>query len=87
MSGGYFEYKQYQIDMIAEEVERVISKCERKEEYYDYSPEVIEKFKEGLRILKQGAIYVQRIDWLLSGDDGPENFLKHLKKDLSKLDE
>jgi hypothetical protein len=53
--------------------------------HYKYPDEVIEKFKEGLTILKQAAVYTQRIDWLISGDDGNESFLKRLQDDLSKL--
>ena len=50
-----------------------------------YPDEVIEKFKEGVKILKQAEVYAQRIDWLLSGDDGDETFLERLKEDLDKL--
>jgi hypothetical protein len=46
---------------------------------------VIEKFKEGLEILRKAEIYAQRIDWLISGDDGEESFLERLKEDLGKL--
>jgi hypothetical protein len=42
-----------------------------------------EKIKEGLDALKRAEIYTQRIDWLVSGDDGPETFLERLKEDLS----
>ena len=55
------------------------------EYHYEYPPEVIEKFKEGLVILKLAEVYAQRIDWLLSGDDGDETFLERLKEDLDKL--
>jgi len=54
--------------------------------HYKYPDEVIEKFKEGLTIMKQAAIYAQRIDWLLSGDDGNESFIERLQNDLSKLE-
>jgi hypothetical protein len=30
-------------------------------------------------------IYAQRIDWLLSGDDGEDSFRERLKEDLEKL--
>jgi hypothetical protein len=30
-------------------------------------------------------IYAQRIDWLLSGDDGEDSFRKRLKEDLERL--
>lgn len=94
MSGGYFEYNQYKIYQIAEELEDVILKNGKKrvrreswedENYYEYPPEVIAKFKEGLEILKKAHIYTHRIDWLLSGDDGEETFLERLESDLSKL--
>jgi hypothetical protein len=50
-----------------------------------YPDEVIEKFKEGVKMLRIAAVYAQRIDWLLSGDDGEESFLRRLKEDLDKL--
>lgn len=53
--------------------------------YYKYSDEIIEKFKLGVEKLKEAYIYAQRIDWLLSGDDGPETFLERLKEDLDNL--
>jgi hypothetical protein len=53
--------------------------------HYKYPDEVIEEFKKGIAILRQAAVYAQRIDWLLSGDDGDESFLKRLKEDLNKL--
>lgn len=53
--------------------------------HYKYPDEVINKFKEGLEIIKKAQIYAQRIDWLLSGDDGEENFLRRLEEDLKKL--
>jgi hypothetical protein len=30
-------------------------------------------------------IYAQRIDWLISGDDGEDSFRERLKEDLEKL--
>ena len=96
MSGGHFDYDQYKIRQIADDVEQIIinngkPKPEKDRNTFDgdyyneYSPEVIEKFKEGLHILRQAEVYVQRIDWLVSGDDGEESFLKRLKQDLEKL--
>ena len=79
MSGGAFDYKQFYIRLIAEDIE---SEIDRR----DYSDEVIEKFKEAVRILNKAEIYAQRIDWLLSGDDSEESFIKTLKEDLSKSD-
>ena len=103
MSGGYFDYTQYQIDDIAEKLEHIITGAiERKdspsEDYScehglswaksflaECSPETLQEFKNGLLTLKQAAVYAQRIDWLLSGDDGEISFHQRLKKDLNDL--
>ncbi len=52
---------------------------------YGYSKETIREFRKAVRILKQAHVYAQRIDWLLSGDDGEDNFHERLKEDLDKL--
>jgi hypothetical protein len=54
--------------------------------HYKYPDEVIEKFKEGMEALRVAAVYAQRIDWLISGDDGEESFLKRLKEELGQLE-
>ncbi len=41
---------------------------------YNYSDEVIEKFKEAVKALKIAQVYIQRVDWLLAGDDGSDSF-------------
>jgi len=102
MSGGYFDYKQWHIDQIAEDVESYIRKCERKEEkpwgyedengkyipyVYEETEEVLNEFRKGLEILRQAYVYAKRIDWLLSCDDDGESFLKSLKKDLEDLND
>ena len=51
-----------------------------------YSDEVIEELKNGYEIISKAQVYMKRIDWLLSGDDGEENFLKRIKSDLDKIE-
>jgi len=51
----------------------------------EYSKEVIKEFKNGVKFLKIAYTYAQRIDWLLSDDDGEENFLIRLKNELNAL--
>jgi hypothetical protein len=55
--------------------------------HYKYSDEMIEKFKDGLRHIEIAQIYMQRLDWLLSGDDGDESFMSRLDNDLKKLED
>ena len=52
---------------------------------FDYNKETIKEFKKGLAILRKAYIYAQRIDWLLSDDDGEESFHKRLKEELDNL--
>jgi len=92
MSGGHFNYEQYHIGSIATEVEQLIldNDSEEVNEYgdrkgYHYTPETIAEFKKGLQILQQAHVYAQRIDWLVSGDDGEDTFHSRLKKELEKL--
>ena len=53
---------------------------------YGYSPETIAKFKIARMSLLLAQIYVQRIDWLVSGDDGEDSFHSRLDADFEALD-
>jgi hypothetical protein len=109
MSGGAFDYNQYNIGRIADQIEEVIIKNgvkktleEIKDEFwrdsewyekypedkfhYKYPDEVIEKMKEAVKSLKIAQEYAQRVDWLLSGDDGEESFLSRLEENLKKIE-
>lgn len=52
---------------------------------YEYSEDTLAEFRKGLDILRRAYVYAQRIDWLLSGDDGEESFHKRLKEELDEL--
>jgi len=91
MSGGHFDYQQYHITYIADEVEQLIrtNEDEGLNEWGDkrgrfYRKEVIGEFTNGLNLLRMAAIYAQRIDWLVSDDDGENEFLERLQEDLGK---
>ena len=76
-------YAQQHIYDIADILESDITAYKWKE--LDLTPETIEEFKKGLEIIRKAYVYAQRIDWLLSGDDGEESFHLRLKEDLDKL--
>ena len=92
MSGGWFSYKQYDLEYISDEIEQVIREFERgdKSEWGDYpkwdfkNPKTIDEFRKAIELLKMARIYTQRIDWLLSADDGEEDFHERLKLDLEQ---
>jgi hypothetical protein len=92
MSGGHFNYKQYEIEHIADQVEQMIidNESEELDEWgntkgYHFTEDTMAEFKKALVIIRQAQVYAQRIDWLVSGDDGEDNFHRRLKHDLETL--
>ena len=93
MSGGHFDYDQYRIGQIADSIQTLINSndSEERDRWGDrfgrgYKPEVIARFREAVVALRRAEVYAQRIDWLVSGDDGEESFLRRLAEDLDELE-
>ena len=85
MSGGHFDYMQYRISDIAEMIDDLIASNDTPDEYGDscnYTPETIAKFQRASATLKKAATMAQRIDWLVSGDDGEESFHERWDEEL-----
>lgn len=92
MSGGYYNYDQYKIEYIANEIEQLIlnNDSEETDEWGDpkgahYLPDTIAEFERAVKLLRQAFVYAHRIDWLISGDDGEDTFHQRLAHELSKL--
>jgi hypothetical protein len=99
MSGGRFDYAQYRIQQIADDIERELEKQGQETEveiwereyypngkfYETYSPEIQKHFKDAIETLKKAYIYAHRIDYFLSGDDDQQSFLRRLNKELINL--
>lgn len=84
MSGGYFDYKQYVIDDLIENIQKLIDTA-GENDWNNYSKETLREFEYAIRVLKVASIYTNRIDYLASADDGEEQFHKHLTKQLLDL--
>jgi hypothetical protein len=54
--------------------------------HHKYSDEVIEQFKISSMMIKKAQLYMHRMDWLLSGDDGAESFLRRINEELKELE-
>lgn len=81
MSGGEFNYLQrrYEWNEMIEKIEdNIKGNC--------YDKKTITELKKGLKAIKKARIYIERIDLLLSVDDGEESFKIRLLEDLSKKD-
>jgi hypothetical protein len=88
MSGGHFDYKQYQIEDIADEIEELIEDNLFKDEYgycRNYSEKTLDRFVEAVKALRIAEVYATRVDWLVSGDDGEDTFHQRLRADLSEI--
>ena len=106
MSGGAFDYKQWHIDNIADNIEQEVImsgkpiprqrweywQMEHFKEHledavnYAYPESTLRRMEEAVYALKRASIYAQRVDYLLSGDDGEETFEERLSKELAELD-
>jgi hypothetical protein len=89
MSGGHFDYKQYQIEDIADEIEELIEDNLFKDEYgycRNYSEKTLDRFVEAVKALRIAEVYATRVDWLVSGDDGEDTFHQRLRADLSEIE-
>lgn len=91
MSGGAFDYQQYKIGEIADQIEEEIRKESSglENEWGEFpqplKPETISRMKDAVTVLRVAEVYAQRVDWFLSGDDGEESFHERLEEDLAAL--
>jgi hypothetical protein len=92
MSGGLFDYNQHRLleavntlRTTIETIKKVRSGALRGNDHY---PEVniqsLAALEQGLKYLRLAYVYMQRIDWSLSGDDGEDCFQKRLTAALNR---
>ena len=82
MSGGYFDYHQYKIGGIAEDIENLLKPGATDA---GWSEQTITELKNAVNILRIAAVYAQRADWLFSGDDSEDSFHIRLHSELGML--
>lgn len=81
MSGGYFDYLQYQIQSVADSLESVTLDSEILK---DYSPETVKSFHSALTCIRNARTYTHAIDYLLSDDFGETSYHNYLKENLDE---
>lgn len=57
------------------------------EDVLELSDKSIETMKEAYRQIRIAEIYAQRVDWMMSGDDGEETMQKRLAEELRSLED
>lgn len=92
MSGGYFDYAQYKIDQIANDIEQLIidNNSTKLNDWgqpkgNNFSEATIDEFHQALYVLRVAFLCAHRIDWLVSGDDSEGDFHARLAHDIEKL--
>jgi hypothetical protein len=85
MSGGAFDYQQYRLEDISREIGNIIRKQGEDDGYGGtraiYALEIQAKMTQTMLLLNVVADMVQRIDWLVSGDDGEESFIRRWREE------
>jgi hypothetical protein len=92
MSGGHFEYVEFQIEEAAREIARIVringnvypipDAFGYAEPSYNYPPDIIERFKETSVALQRAAAMLRRVDYLVCGDDGEDSFRRRWKEEV-----
>ena len=80
MSGGHFDYNQYVIRDIANQLERDILR--NNEDHRRYTKATILEMITTLCALRVCESCLERIDYLLSGDDSEATFRDRLAQDI-----
>lgn len=88
MSGGHLGIVNYlTVEEVAVEIERIIANNQVKDEHGycdDYSPYTLSLLKDAAEAIRLASIYIHRVDYLVSGDDGQETFQVQLAEEISE---
>jgi len=91
MSGGHWNYADSQLRYAIDDIQHLIDNNDddTPNEWGQptgrhYPPEVLNRYREAITVMRLAEIYWHRIDWLESGDDGEDSFLDRLKKEIAE---
>jgi hypothetical protein len=83
MSGGHWDYIQGRLDYeVAAELHQFAVDNSR-----GYSGATLARFLVAEMIVREAAIVIQRVDWLISGDDGEDDFVQRWDEEMVALRE
>jgi hypothetical protein len=75
MSGGHYDYIQFQMGEAIEQLMQDIYKVSKNHQYYQYNnPDTLSEMLDCLMAMVSAEVGIHRLDWLLSGDDGEDTF-------------
>lgn len=88
MSGGHFNYLQYNVSQLADDIKaesiKYSSDSDDNEEYKwkKFPDEILKEMKSLSRDLERNYERVHNLDWFLSGDYGEDTYLKCIKENI-----
>lgn len=87
MSGGRFDYLQYRIFQVADEVEQLIERFSAEDESAssEEAQRVCERYALARDRLREAGKMLHRIDYYVSCDDSLESFLRRWSEDGCEL--
>lgn len=96
MSGGAFDYKQYTLQDLIDDMNTLIERLD-KEPIDSFecnslknsvkNPDYLKnKIRENIGYLKRAFLFTNNLDWLISGDNGEEKFYEKLDVGMKKIE-
>ncbi len=80
MSGGAFDFRQYEIENLADEIQSILERD-------DNIPEIAkDAMREAVKALRIAFAHVHSLDWYLSGDIDSEGLVIRLRSLLKGLE-
>lgn len=80
MSGGTLEYSRWQLEEIVEQIGEEIAKGND-----EYTDDTLSRLRDAQIVIAKATIYLNRVDYLLSGDDDEESFKERLDSELADI--
>ncbi|MCR5288854.1 MAG: hypothetical protein K6E51_02550 [Treponema sp.] len=80
MSGGSLDYFYSRFDEPLEKIRKELKWGKNR-----WTPETLSGFQTAVLYLRIAQIYSRRIEWLLSGDDGEDDFHERLNEELEEI--
>ena len=83
MSGGHFDYAYVNVNQFCDILKRNIRDNKKKDDFgyaANYSKDTIKELKKILKEAEKLSKLMYHTEWLMSGDDSEETFLKQIKE-------
>ncbi len=78
MSGGFFEYKQFYLKDIIDDIKEILENKNTSD--FCFSDSVLDEFEKAILTIQKAYQYIEVIDMLVSGDYDEDEFIKEIRK-------